>query len=243
MRSTNGVIKPLRAPEGLPSGFHALMISHPADMAAIRKSLAIDANKSRSVLMSQLHLQDNLALIGPFMGAPYAVALLENLIAWGADQIIYYGWCGAIAANVGIGDIVIPDQAMIDEGTSRCYLPNHQGMSLPDSGIQQELFSRLDVDSVAKHTGAIWTTDAIFNETPEKIGHYQSLNVLAVEMEASALFTVSRYRRASMGCLLAVSDELSGGKWAPGFSNKTFKNTRSRICQQLPRIFMKQGSM
>lgn len=238
MKSTNGVIKPLRAPKGLPAGFHALMVSHPSDMAAIRKGLSIDLGKSQQVLMSQFHLYDNLALIGPFMGAPYAVALLENLIAWGASQIVYYGWCGSLASSVKIGDIVMPDQALVDEGTSRGYVLAHRGVSFPDSGIQDRLRSAIPVNSATVHTGAIWSTDAIFNETPEKIAHYQSRSVLAVEMEASALFTVSDYRKVSAGCLLVVSDDLSGSEWEPGFANKAFKNTRFQICQQLPGLFV-----
>lgn len=237
MNKTKGVINPLSAPEGMASGFHALMVSHPADLAVIRKGLNLEAPTSRKVLMSQLYLRDDLAVIGPFMGAPYAAALLENLIAWGAGEIIYYGWCGAVACHVNIGDIIIPSEAMIDEGTSRCYLSSNAEMSLPDNGLQQRLRSVIDIDPVKIHAGAIWTTDALFNETPEKIAHYQTQGVLAVEMEASALFTVAHHRSAILGCLLVVSDDLSGGEWKPGFSDKGFKNVRHQLCQLLPGIF------
>lgn len=243
MGTTNGVIKPLRKPSGLKPDFSALMVSHPADMAAIRKGLNVKAASSRNVLMSQLYLKDGLAVIGPFMGAPYAAALLENLIAWGAGKIICYGWCGAISSSVNIGDIVIPARALIDEGTSRGYFSDNPAVSFPDAGVQEKLKSLIDIDAAEMHSGAVWTTDALFNETPEKISCYQSKGVLAVEMEASALFTVARYRSTAIGSLLVVSDDLSKGNWMPGFSGKAFKSTRHRICQMLPDILKQKGNL
>ena len=75
--------------------------------------------------------------------------------------------------------------------------------------------------------GEIWTTDAIYRETPEKVRRYQEEGVLAVEMESAALLTVAAYRSVSLAGLLVVSDELSDLKWRPGFSNPVLKeNTR-----------------
>ena len=63
----------------------------------------------------------NFSITGPFIGAPYAAMLLETLIAWGARRIIFLGWCGAVAEEVKIGDIILPTAALIDEGTSGHY--------------------------------------------------------------------------------------------------------------------------
>ncbi|MBS3757763.1 MAG: nucleoside phosphorylase [Desulfobacterales bacterium] len=242
MDSTNGIIKPLRAPTGLYPGFQALMVSHPADLEAIRKRLDMDGKTSRRVLMSRLYWRGDLAVIGPFMGAPYAVALLEHLIAWGVEKIVCYGWCGAISPDVAIGDLVIPTKAKIDEGTSGCYFLNGAGGSLPDPAIQENLRAAMDITRARTHAGAVWSTDGLFQETPEKIARYRSQGVLAVEMEASALFTVSNYRSVALGCLLVVSDGLSSGEWTPGFSDRGFKNSRDRVCQHLPAIFEAEGA-
>jgi nucleoside phosphorylase len=76
--------------------------------------------------------------------------------------------------------------------------------------------------------GAVWTTDAIYRETPEKVRTYQGLGVLAVEMEMSALMTVAIYRSVAVAGLLVVSDELSHLRWRPGFSRPLLaKNTRA----------------
>ena len=75
--------------------------------------------------------------------------------------------------------------------------------------------------------GEIWTTDAIYRETPEKVRKYRKKGILAVEMEISALLTVAAYRSVSLTGLLVVSDELFDLKWRPGFSDSLLKkNTR-----------------
>lgn len=242
MGKTDGVIKPLRPPAGLEPGFSVLMVSHPADIATIQKSLQFKADAGHQVLMSRLYILGELAVIGPFMGAPYAVALLENLIAWGAGEIIYYGWAGALSSGLSIGDVIIPTCALVDEGTTRCYF-NDTAAAFPAAGLQEKLQSRLDVSPAAIYKGPIWTTDALFNETPEKIAHYQAQGALAVEMEASALFSVSGYRSVIIGCLLAISDDLSQKAWRPGFSDKGFKHTRHRICSLLPEIIGKRKNL
>jgi len=52
-------------------------------------------------------------VVGPFVGAPYAAMLLETLIAWDVEKIIFFGWCGAISHDVKIGDIIIPTHRSI----------------------------------------------------------------------------------------------------------------------------------
>jgi len=52
-----------------------------------------------------------------------------------------------------------------------------------------------------------------FPETREKVSRYGKMDILAVEMEMSALFTVAVYRKISLGGLMVVSDELATSKW------------------------------
>jgi uridine phosphorylase len=243
MGKTDGLIKPLRAPTGLEPGFSALMVSHPSDLAALRKNLKFKEDAGHGVLMSRLYATDGLVLLGPFMGAPYAAALLEHLIAWGAGSIVYYGWAGALTAGLTIGDMLIPTRALVDEGTTRSYFYHNIKETFPDSGLQAHLAASMDVSPAKSHTGAIWTTDGLFNETPEKIAHYQAREALAVEMEASALFSVASIRSVRIGCLLAISDDLSRGVWQPGFKDRRFKDTRHRLSSLLPEMLMTKGDL
>ena len=167
-----------------------------------------------------------ITLAGPFLGAPHAVIGLEKLIVLGAKRILVLGWCGSLQPDLKTGDLVIPDRAISEEGTSQHY-PLPDGAQKSDSGLNRMLEISVKDQGLTFTKGEIWTIDAIYRETPEKVKAYREKGVLAVEMEISALLTVAAYRSVSLAGLLVVSDELSDLKWKPGFSNPLLKrNTR-----------------
>ena len=63
--------------------------------------------------------------------------------------------------------------------------------------------------------------------------YFQKKDVLAVEMETSAIFTVGRYRNVEVGGILVVSDELSTFKLQSGFKEKRFKKNRRAVCKMI----------
>jgi purine-nucleoside phosphorylase len=80
------------------------------------------------------------------------------------------------------------------------------------------------------HNGAIWSTDAIYRETGEKVKYFQNQQAIGVEMEISALFTVAKFRGVDAAALAVVSDELASLKWRPGFKLDEFRRGRMAAC-------------
>jgi len=159
-----------------------------------------------------------LAISGPFLGAPHAVMGMEKLIALGVSRIWVLGWCGSLQPGLEVGQVVIPLSALSEEGTSRHY-PLDKGDFLSDPVLAQLLEDTLKRACLPFSKGRIWSTDAIYRETLDKVRRYQSLGILAVEMEISALMAVALYRSVAMSGLLVVSDELFDLRWRPGFRN------------------------
>jgi uridine phosphorylase len=93
-----------------------------------------------------------------------------------------------------------------------------------------KLRTALDQKCFNYHRGSIWSTDAIYRETRAKVEHYQRQNVIGVEMEISALFTVAKFRKVDLGAMVVVSDELASFKWRPGFKMNEFKHGREAAC-------------
>jgi uridine phosphorylase len=170
----------------------------------------------------------SIALVGPMLGAPQAVMVLEKLIALGVGSFIAVGWCGSLHAEVHIGDVVLPTGAISEEGTSR-----HYPVAVADPGPSPELFSTLRdalrKNSLKTHEGKVWSIDAPYRETVEKVLTYRRQGILAVDMEASALFTVAHYRRIRLAMALIVSDDLSTLKWIHGFREPKFHKTREAL--------------
>jgi uridine phosphorylase len=175
----------------------------------------------------------SITIAGPALGAPYAVLVLEKLIAWGARLVLTLGWCGSLQGNVKIGDLVLPESAYSEEGTSTHY-PVDWPQPQPDADLAQLLHQQLAQAGQDYRAGAIWTTDAFYRETTQKVKQYGALGILAVEMEMSALFTVSRYRSIPLAGLLVVSDELATLTWRHGFREPRLLQAR----QQAARIIL-----
>jgi uridine phosphorylase len=172
--------------------------------------------------------QDNpVTLSGPAPGAPYAVMILEKLIALGAQTVLALGWCGSLRPEAHIGDLIVPMVAHSEEGTSGHY-PLSEPNSGPAAGLCQALQNRLTQAGLAYHCGKVWTTDAIYRETRAKVLAYGSQGMLAVDMEMSALFTVARFRGVDLGGLLVVSDELFTLNWRHGLRDDRFRRRRQQ---------------
>ena len=163
-----------------------------------------------------------LTLCGPFLGAPQAVMGMEKLIALGACRIWVLGWCGSIRPDLRAGDLVLPADALSEEGTSRHY-PIGRKKARADRELTRKLGEALALEGCAYKVGKVWTTDAPYRETPSKVSEYGRRGVLAVDMEISALMTLSVYRSVRLAGLLVVSDELADLKWRPGFRDSRFK--------------------
>lgn len=178
-------------------------------------------------------LESGVTVAGPYLGAPCAVMVLESLIAKGASRVTVIGWCGALSDHLQVGDIVIPDKAISDEGTSRNYMAMPDGTDFPttspSSRLFHELVGKLERQTIECHVGTVWTTDAIYRETRTKVDLFKKKHAIAVEMECSALFSVAQYRQIDLAAVLIVSDTLSREEWVPGFRSKAFKESRTSV--------------
>ena len=233
-----GVVRPIRNDRTPVLGSLAIMVATQVDFEDLRRRM--DLPDQRALFLSRLCYcaadQDKPVLVGPLMGAPYAVMLMETLRVWGVKRLLFYGWCGSISHHIRTGDIILPDGAIIDEGTSLHY---HQqpGATVHLQGVlRSALAGAFDRNAVDYTIGRAWSTDGIFRETPTRIRTFQSKGAVAVEMELSALISAALLYAVSLAAVLVVSDELSDLKWRPGFNRSDFKKSRRLVCDLLAQI-------
>jgi uridine phosphorylase len=141
---------------------------------------------------------------------------LEELAAFGIKKFVNLGTAGGLQQNMNIGDIVICDRAIRDEGTSDHYLPVEK-FAFPCPELTENLCTVFERKGIQYSKGTSWTTDAPYRETIEELRQYRSDGVATVEMEASALFAVSAYRGVSVSAVFAISDILSEDDWNQGY--------------------------
>jgi len=160
--------------------------------------------------------------------APDTAITTEILCGAGAEALIRVGSCGSLQENVSIGDLVIVTGALRGEGTSRYYVAeNFSTIAHPE--IVDALKKAADSLNVRYHLGWIFTTDALFQETPELIQQLNEQQVSAIDMVTSTFLTVAQVRGKKAGAILAVSDECLYGKF--GFRDPRFQEAEKNTIE------------
>lgn len=148
------------------------------------------------------------------IGGPSASIALEELIVAGAHTFIRVGTSGALNLNVSVGDIIIAQAAVRDEGTTDQYIPKevparaHYDVIIALKDSVQQL-------SYPFHIGLVHSKDTFYAEVePEqsffrekeeqKLQWYTKLGVLSSEMESAAIFAVGTLRKVRTGTILQV---------------------------------------
>jgi uridine phosphorylase len=153
------------------------------------------------------------------IGAPAVTTLCEELIALGNRKFISIGAAGTLQPHVQIGDLVVCDRAVRDEGVSHHYMAPDT-YAYPTSALTAQLEQHLREMGHTITIGPSWTIDAPYRETVAEARHYQQEGVITVEMEAAALFAVAQYRGVEIAAAFVISDSLADMVWNPRFESE-----------------------
>ena len=143
-------------------------------------------------------------IVGCAVGAPFAVLIAEEMFASGCELLISVTSAGQIAPVRQPPYFVIIERALRDEGTSYHY-------AAPDvfAAADPALVALAEKAAGARAiVGASWTTDAPFRETAQAIEAARAQDILAVEMEAAALYTFARRKGARVLCIAHVTNTM-----------------------------------
>lgn len=142
------------------------------------------------------------------MGASFAVLVAEELFASGCGLLISVTSSGQVLPRENPPFFVLIERALRDEGTSYHYLPPSDYSHIDDS-LLKTLGGAFAELTVPVYRGATWTTDAPFRETPIAIEHAKAEGILAVEMEAAALYAFAQARQKPVVCFAYVTNKMA----------------------------------
>jgi uridine phosphorylase len=149
-----------------------------------------------------------LGLVGRAVGAPFAVLVAEQLFASSCRLLISMTSAGRLAELRPPPYFILIERALRDEGTSYHYLPPAE-LSEADPGLADTVAGALAHLGVPVERGATWTTDAPFRETRETIDAMTARGLLAVEMEAAALYAFAAARGRAVLCFAHVTNYMA----------------------------------
>ena len=146
-------------------------------------------------------------IVGRVVGAPFAVLVAEELFASGCRLLVSLTSAGQIVPSKTPPYFVIIDRALRDEGTSYHYaIPSE--FAEADPQVVKAAADAILETTLQAVVGSSWTTDAPFRETAEAIEAAREKGILAVEMEAAALYTFARIAGVRLLCLAHVTNTM-----------------------------------
>jgi purine-nucleoside phosphorylase len=152
---------------------------------------------------------------GSGMGQPSLAIYAHELMAeYDVQSIVRVGSCGAMTERVAVRDIVIASGACTDSSMNRIRFEGLDYAPVADFGLLRAAHDAAvaqDLDE-AVHVGLIYSSDSFYPARPELSARMVEYGVLAVEMEASALYTLAAKHGRRALAICTVSDHLVTGE-------------------------------
>jgi uridine phosphorylase len=149
-----------------------------------------------------------IGVIGNAVGASFAVLLAEQLFVSGCELLVSITSAGQIAEELATPCFVLIDKALRDEGTSYHYLPPSEFSPAPEAALAK-LAGAFGGLEFAVINGTSWTTDAPYRETESAISANRARGILAVEMEAAALYAFASARNKNVVCFAHITNQMA----------------------------------
>ena len=160
-----------------------------------------------SELFNFVYEEVEFGIVGCAVGASFAVLVTEELFSSGCKLVISVTSAGQILPKRNPPYFILIERALRDEGTSYHYLPPSKYAHIQNNLIDL-LKDEHEPSSVPIERGSTWTTDAPFREIQEAIDFAKSEGILAVEMEAAALYAFAEAQKKSVICFALVTNQM-----------------------------------
>ena len=147
-------------------------------------------------------------IAGRVVGASFAVLVAEELFASGCRLLLSLASAGQIVPAGPLPYFVVIDRALRDEGTSYHYIAPAE-FAEADSDLINAAVAALVKQGLSPAVGASWTTDAPFRKTAEAIESARGKGILAVEMEAAALYAFAKAKGMRVVCVAHVTNTMA----------------------------------
>jgi DeoD family purine-nucleoside phosphorylase len=150
---------------------------------------------------------------GTGMGCPGATIVFEELVQLGVKKLVRVGTCGGLQPHHALGDLIVALTAVPADATAAHLVGNEPHCPTASWSLIHGAVHVAKEMSQPMHVGPIVSSDLFYNPDGGQYERWSKRGVLAVEMEASALFTVGAIRGVESGCLLTVSDIVVEGEF------------------------------
>ena len=155
------------------------------------------------------------------MGMP-AIGIYSHELfnGYGVENIIRVGSAGSIQEHIKLYDIVLGQGACTDSNWAAQYHLPGSFAPIADFTLLSEAVKAAKAHDATYHVGNINSSDTFYGDHEgvptglDEVYGLKKMGVMAIEMEAAALYmNAARYGRRAL-CICTVSDEITTGKRA-----------------------------
>lgn len=150
---------------------------------------------------------------GTGMGIPsISIYVNELMQSYGVQNLIRVGTCGAIQQDVRVRDIIIAMSASTDSAVNRIRFNGIDFAPTANFDLLKKAYDTASSRGLAVKVGNVFTSDTFYNEDKESIKRWADYQILALEMETAALYTLAaKFNRKALS-ILTVSDHVITGE-------------------------------
>jgi len=167
-----------------------------------------------------------LGFFNTVLGGAGSAGLLEELIALGAEKLIYFGSCGALHRETVEGRLLVPTAAYRDEGVSYHYAEASDYLEIETASALMQILDDMHIPYNATKT---WTTDAFYRETRSNLEKRKAEGCGVVEMECASIMAVGQFRKKKVYQFLYAADCLADSDWDKRILGNMPTDLRERI--------------
>lgn len=181
--------------------------------------------------------QPDVLLVLGQIGCPACAGNLDQFHEMGIEKVMFCGGGGVLDKNIEVGQILVVDGAIRDEGFSYQYIAPSR-VIYTASEVTGKIRKYLDENRIPYLSGLTWTTDALFRETADRISRRKEEGAKIVEMEQAGCIAVAQFRGFAYGALIYGGDDLSGEEWSGRSwnSREGIRHDLVMLCKKLVQI-------
>lgn len=153
------------------------------------------------------------SVMGGGMGMPsIGIYSYELFHFYDVDNIIRIGSAGGVAENVKLRDIVIGMGASTNSNFAAQYKLPGTFAPIADFGLLRKAVEAAEKLNIKTVVGNILSSDTFYDDNSEANSAWRKMNILAVEMEAAALYMNAARAGKKALCILTISDHVFTGE-------------------------------
>ncbi|MGP9434433.1 purine-nucleoside phosphorylase [Ewingella sp. AOP8-B2-18] len=167
-----------------------------------------------------------LSLMAHGMGIPSVSIYAHELInEFGVKKLIRIGTCGAVDSTVDMSNVIVATGAGTSSSANRDRFGGYDFAAVPDFDLLRRCWTVSQHRQLPAQFGNTFTNDLLYDKPEGILPALKKMNILAVEMETSALYTIAaQYRAKALSLLTACVNSVTGEEPSAEQLQKTLNN-------------------